>query len=191
MSEEIKPYRYEPIVLSDEHTVVAEFQPENSRVRETAYQSEAELEKAFIQQLQTQAYAYLPIKSESDLIANLRHQLEQLNRIQFSDAEWQRFFSTCIAGVNDSLVEKTARIQEDHVQLLKRDDGTTRNIYLIDKQNIHNNRLQVINQYEVEGARANRYDVTVLVNGAVLITGAPDEVRADRRVHEVYLGEEG
>jgi len=106
MNEEIKPYRYEPIVLSDEYTVVAEFQPEDSSVREAAYQSEAELEKAFTQQLQMQAYEYLPIKSEGDLVANLRRQLEKLNRIQFSDAEWQRFFSTCIAGVNDSLVEK-------------------------------------------------------------------------------------
>jgi len=169
MNEEIKPYRYEPIVLSDEYTVVAEFQPEDSSVREAAYQSEAELEKAFTQQLQMQAYEYLPIKSEGDLVANLRRQLEKLNRIQFSDAEWQRFFSTCIAGVNDSLVEKTARIQEDHVQLLKRDDGTTRNIYLIDKQNIHNNALQVINQYEAEGTRANRYDVTILVNGLPMV----------------------
>ena len=169
MSEEIKTYRYEPIVLSDEHTVVAEFKPEGSRVRETAYQSEAELEKAFIQQLQMQAYAYLPIKSENDLIANLRRQLEQLNKVQFSDAEWQRFFSTCIAGANDGIVEKTARIQEDHVQILERDDGTTKNIYLLDKQNIHNNRLQVINQYEAEGARANRYDVTILVNGLPLV----------------------
>lgn len=169
MNEEIKPHRYEPIVLSDEHTVVAEFQPEDSRVREAAYQSEAELEKAFIQQLQMQAYEYLPIKSEGDLVANLRRQLEKLNKVQFSDAEWQRFFSTCIAGVNDSLVEKTARIQEDHVQLLKRDDGTTRNIYLIDKQNIHNNALQVINQYEAEGTRANRYDVTILVNGLPMV----------------------
>jgi type I site-specific restriction-modification system R (restriction) subunit len=89
--------------------------------------------------------------------------------VTFSDAEWERFFSTCIAGANDGILEKTARIQEDHVQVLKRDDGTTKNIYLIDKANIHNNALQVINQYEVEGARANRYDVTVLVNGLPMV----------------------
>ena len=106
-----------------------------------------------IAQLQRQAYQYLPITSEAELIANLRYQLEALNKITFSDAEWQRFFSTCIAGANDGIVEKTARIQEDHVQTLERDDGTTKNIYLLDKQNIHNNRLQVINQYEAEGAR--------------------------------------
>ena len=152
MSEDLKPHRYEPIALSSESTVVAEFIPESGE-REAAYQSEAELERELIAQLQNQAYQYLPITSEAELITNLRRQLETLNKITFSDAEWQRFFSTCIAGANDGIVEKTARIQEDHVQTLERDDGTTKNIYLLDKQNIHNNRLQVINQYEAEGAR--------------------------------------
>lgn len=169
MSEDLKPLRYEPIALSNESTVVAEFQPDALGVREAAYQSEAELEKSFIKQLQMQAYEYLPITSEAELVANLRRQLEKLNKITLSDAEWERFFSTCIAGANDGILEKTARIQEDHVQVLKRDDGTTKNIYLIDKANIHNNALQVINQYEVEGARANRYDVTVLVNGLPMV----------------------
>src|SRR5690606_4334234 len=96
-------------------------------------------------------------------------QLEALNSIQFTDAEWSRFFSECIAGDRDGIAEKTARIQEDHIQVLKRDDGTSKNIYLLDKAHIHNNRLQVLNQYEVEGARANRYDVTVLVNGLPMV----------------------
>ncbi len=169
MSEDLKPCRYEPIALSNESTVVAEFLPEFMGVREAAYQSEAELEKAFIKQLQVQAYEYLSITSEADLIANLRRQLEKLNKLQFSGAEWDRFFSTCIAGSNDGIIEKTARIQEDHIQVLKRDDGSIKNIYLIDKQHIHNNSLQVINQYEVEGTRANRYDVTVLVNGLPMV----------------------
>jgi type I restriction enzyme R subunit len=169
MSEDLRSCRYEPVALSNESTVVAEFLPEFLGVREAAYQSEAELEKAFIKQLQVQAYEYLPITSEGDLIANLRRQLEKLNKLQFSDAEWDRFFSTCIAGSNDGIVEKTARIQEDHIQVLKRDDGSIKNIYLIDKQHIHNNSLQVINQYEVDGARANRYDVTVLVNGLPMV----------------------
>ncbi|MHB0972801.1 MAG: type I restriction endonuclease subunit R [Thiobacillus sp.] len=169
MSEELKSTRYEPIALSSESTVVAEFLPEFLGVRETAYQSEAELEKALIRQLQVQAYEYLPITSEAELVANLRRQLERLNKTTFSDAEWERFFSTCIAGANDGIVEKTARIQEDHVQVLKRDDGTTKNIYLIDKANIHNNSLQVINQYESEGKRASRFDVTVLVNGLPMV----------------------
>ncbi len=172
MKEAATPSRYEPIALSSESTVVAEFQPDTSH--ETGYQSEAELEKALIRQLQQQAYEYLAIISESQLIDNLRTQLERLNKVTLSDAEWERFFTTCIAGANDGIIEKTARIQEDHVQVLKRDDGTTKNIYLIDKANIHNNSLQVLNQYEVthgEGgaARANRYDVTVLVNGLPMV----------------------
>ncbi len=174
MSEDLKSCRYEPIALSNESTVVAEFLPEFLGVREAAYQSEAGLEKAFIKQLQVQAYEYLPITSEAELIANLRRQLEKLNKIQFSDAEWERFYGSCIAGSNDGLIEKTARIQEDHIQILKRDDGSIKNIYLIDKQHIHNNSLQVINQYEVPqgdqgAARANRYDVTVLVNGLPMV----------------------
>ncbi len=169
MSEDLKPHRYEPIALSSESTVVAEFAPDFQGVREAVYQSEAELERAFIKQLQMQAYEYLPISSEAQLVANVRRQLEKLNKVTFSDAEWERFFSTCIAGANDGIVEKTARIQEDHVQILKRDDGSTKNIYLIDKANIHNNALQVINQYEVEGVRGNRYDVTILVNGLPMV----------------------
>ena len=165
MSEDL--HRYAPIALSDESTVVAEFVAE--AVRETAYQSEAELEKALIRQLQAQAYDYLPITSEADLVGNLRRQLERLNKTTFSDAEWNRFFSTCIAGANDGIIEKTARLQEDHVQVLKRDDGTVKNIYLIDKASIHNNALQVINQYEAAGTRATRFDVTVLVNGLPMV----------------------
>lgn len=168
MSEDLKPSRYEPIALSNESTVVAEFvRPDE--VREERYQSEAELEHDLIERLQVQAYEYLRIGSEADLIANLRRQLEALNKITLSDKEWQQFFGEKIAGANDGIVEKTARIQEDHVQVLKRDDGSTKNIYLIDKQSIHNNRLQVINQYEIEGKRANRYDVTVLVNGLPMV----------------------
>lgn len=161
--------RYEPVALSSESTVVAEYLPDAAGAADAGYQSEAELEKAFIRQLQAQAYEYLAVTSEAGLVANLRLQLEKLNKVSLSDAEWERFFTTCIASANDGIVEKTARIQEDHVQVLKRDDGTTKNIYLIDKDNIHNNTLQVLNQYEVEGARANRYDVTVLVNGLPMV----------------------
>ncbi len=164
--------RYEPIVVSAESTVVAEYVSETAD--EAAYQYEAALERGFISVLQSQAYEYLPLTSEAELIANLRAQLEALNGITFSDAEWERFFSQKIAGANEGAVEKTVRIQEDHVQILKRDDGSTKNVALIDKTNIHNNRLQVINQYEVaqsEGgaARSNRYDVTVLVNGLPMV----------------------
>jgi len=163
--------RYEAISVGDESTVVAEFAPEESG--ETGYQSEAPLEAAFIEQLRQQAYEYLPITSEAELVANLRAQLEKLNQITFSDGEWERFFTSSIAGANEGVVDKTMRIQADHVQVLLRDDRTAKNIRLIDKTNIHNNRLQMINQYEVtkgEGAtQANRYDVTILVNGLPMV----------------------
>jgi len=160
--------KYDPIAVSSESTVVAEYVPDLTA--STSYQSEAELEREFIGLLQSQAYEVLEFSTEGELIANLRAQLEALNSIKFSDAEWARFFNSRIAGASEGIVEKSERIQEDAVQLLTRDDGTTKNITLIDKKNIHNNRLQVINQYEVGrggtgGTYANRYDVTVLVNG--------------------------
>jgi type I restriction enzyme R subunit len=173
---ESQPRKYDPIVVSSESTVVAEYVPDTAA--EAAYQSEAALERELIRLLQSQAYEYLPIASEAGLIANLRAQLERLNQITFSDAEWTQFFGERIASANDGITEKTVRIQDDHIQLLKRDDGTTKNISLIDKLSIHNNHLQVINQYEVPAAAtpdeaaptyANRYDVTILVNGLPMV----------------------
>ena len=149
-------------------TVVAEYSPERRRAEQ--YQSEAELESAFIEQLELQAYEYLPIKNETDLIANLRTQLEKLNDYNFSDSEWDRFFAGELTNPNQSIEEKTATIQEDHIKNLTRDDGSVKNIYLLRKGNIHDNMLQVIRQYSTdEGQRANRYDVTVLVNGLPLV----------------------
>ena len=164
---------FEPIVVSAESTVVAEFTPDPSTA--DAYQSEAALEREFIRLLQGQAYEFVTIHSEADLLANLRTQLQLLNGVTFSDAEWQRLCDEYVVGANDGAVEKTVRVQENHVHAFKRDDGSTKNIALIDKSSIHNNRLQVINQYEVErggdagGAYANRYDVTILVNGLPLV----------------------
>ena len=156
------------VAQTNESTVVTEYKPVTAR--SDAYQSEAELEKEFIRLLSEQSYAYLPIHSEADLISNLRTKLEELNAYQFTDAEWERFFSECIANQNDGIVEKTRRIQEDHIQVLKRDDGTSKNITLIDKANIHNNKLQVINQYATaRGNYDNRFDVTVLVNGFPMV----------------------
>lgn len=123
--------------------------------------------------LTEQGYEYLTIHKENDLINNLRGQLEKLNNYNFSQAEWDRFFKECIANKNEGIVEKTRKIQEDNIQVLKRDDGSTKNITLIDKKNIHNNFLQVINQYVIgtaQGAkRDNRYDVSILVNGFPLV----------------------
>ena len=159
--------RFEPIAITSESTVVAEFE---EQVREaSSYQSEAQLEQAFIDLLKDQAYEYLPIATEADVIANLRTQLELLNKVQFTDTEWERFFLESISGERDGILEKTRRIQEDHIRVLTRDNGETKNIYLLDKKNIHNNKLQVINQYEIEGVRANRYDVSILVNGLPLV----------------------
>ena len=162
---------YNIVAQTTENTVVTEYK--SVARRSDFYQSEADLEKEFIRLLCEQGYDYLPVHSENELISNLRNQLEELNRYKFSDTEWERFFSTVVANANDGIVEKTAKIQEDNIQVLKRDNGMTKNITLIDRENIHNNRLQVINQYVVsteQGARHdNRYDVTVLVNGFPLV----------------------
>ena len=252
--------KFDVVAENPESTVVAEYIA--AFRSETAYQSEAELEKAFIKQLQTQAYEYLKIKSEDDLIQNLRLQLEKLQNTRhcgtesssadpqspsntrhcghdpqspnnghdpqspnntrhcghdpqspnntrhcghdpqspnntrhcghdpqspnsepfhFSENEWKRFFNQYLANANEGIEEKTRTIQEDYVKNMTRDDGTTKNIYLIDKQNIHNNALQVVNQYIVpdrhcgqdpqspKTTRENRYDVTILVNGLPLV----------------------
>src|SRR5688500_5122684 len=159
---------YDLVAQNPESTVVAEYL--SPFRKETTYQSETSLEKAFIDQLQAQAYDLLTITSEAELINNLRIQLTVLNDYTFSDTEWDQFFKSKIANQNNGIVEKTTIIQEDHIQLLTRDDGTVKNIYLLNKSNIHNNRLQVLNQYGIEdGQRSNRYDVTVLVNGLPLV----------------------
>ena len=160
---------YNIVASTDEATVVAEYAAEYNG-RSEKYQSEAELEREFIQQLTSQGYEYIPVHNEAALIANLRKQFEILNDFTFTDSEWERFFSECIANTNEGIVEKTRKIQDDHIQILKREDGTTKNIYLLDKKNIHNNRLQVINQYEeIGGKHETRYDVTILVNGLPLV----------------------
>lgn len=160
--------KYNLVAENTQSTVVSEYTPDGVRVAH--YQSEADLEKAFIKQLETQAYEYLKIASEDDLVLNLRKQLEKLNSFTFTDGEWERFFTSEISNPNQGIEEKTATIQEDHVKNLTRDDGTIKNIYLIRKENIHDNSLQVINQYATEdGQRSNRYDVTVLVNGLPLV----------------------
>jgi type I restriction enzyme R subunit len=159
---------YKTISENPQSTVVAEYAAEYRTAK--SYQSEAELERALIEQLESQAYEYLPITSEADLVLNLRKQLEKLNDFSFSDTEWDSFFTGEIANPNQSIAEKTATIQEDYIKNLRRDDGTVKNVYLLRKDKIHENSLQVINQYATEdGQRANRYDVTVLVNGLPLV----------------------
>lgn len=160
--------KYNLVAENPQSTVVAEFLPQKKRAE--SYQSEAGLERAFVKQLEEQAYEHITISSDAHLIMNLRWQLEKLNNFEFSDAEWEHFFKSEIANPNQGIVEKTETIQENYIKNLTRDDGTVKNVYLIKKDNIHDNVLQVVNQYATEeGQRPNRYDVTVLVNGLPLV----------------------
>lgn len=159
---------YNMLISTLESTVVTEYVKEDVPVY--TYQSEADLEREFIKNLQNQGYEYLSIHNEKELIVNLKDKLEKLNNIIFSENEWERFFKEKIANKNESIIEKTRTIQEDYIKSFTRDNGTLVNISLIDKKNIHNNFLQVINQYEEENGNHNtRYDVSILVNGLPLI----------------------
>ncbi len=170
---------YNIVTQSAESTVVSEYK--STAARSDAYQSEADLEREFIELLKAQGYEYLPIHTEADLIANLRTKLEELNSTErdkdgkiipfrFSDSEWLRFFKTELSNSNDGIEDKTRKIQEEGRIAFKTDDGLTKNITLLEKQNIHANKLQVINQYINDaGAHDNRYDVTILVNGFPLV----------------------
>ena len=159
--------KYNVVMEMNDSTVVTEYEP--VKRKSDSYQSEQALENEFIRMLTEQGYDYLEIHDSESLIKNLRTQLEIVNDYKFTDSEWDRFFNDSIAN-NDGIVEKTRKIQEDNIQVLKRDDGTSKNITLIDKKCIHNNILQVINQYvENSGNYDNRYDVTILVNGLPLV----------------------
>jgi type I restriction enzyme R subunit len=159
---------YNIVAADNESTVVAEF---NGAERHyDSYQSEAQLEQDFIKRLEGQGYECLTIKNKEGLIANLRVQIEKLNDYHFYDSEWVRFCNEYLINKNDGIVEKTRKIQIDERYSFKLDNGLTKNIAVIDKKNIHNNYLQVLNQYEESGgARKTRYDVTVLVNGLPLV----------------------
>lgn len=160
--------KYNVVMEMNTSTVVTEYEP--MQRKSDSYQSEQALENEFIRMLGEQGYDYLEIHNSDTLVSNLRKQLELLNDYNFTDNEWEVFFHNNIANSNDGIVEKTRKIQEDYIQVLKKDDGTSKNIFLIDKNNIHNNRLQVINQYvENNGNYDNRYDVTILVNGLPLV----------------------
>lgn len=167
LADNLPSYRYDVIAFDNRATVCATQPAEGPR--SSAYQSEAALETAFIDQLVRQGYEYFKPRTEQDMVANLRSQLEALNGIEFTDSEWSGFFRRHIASESDSIQDKTRRIQRDHIVPLRRDDGSSKNIRLIDKRNIHNNRLQVMNQYTQQGAYENRYDVTILVNGLPLV----------------------
>ncbi|MFZ4829040.1 MAG: type I restriction endonuclease subunit R [Phototrophicaceae bacterium] len=156
------------IIQTPQDTVVAEYTPTGSR--SDSYQSEAALEAEFIRLLSVQGYEPIAITNEDAIIKNLRRQLEMLNAMTFTDAEWGDFYSKHLANTNEDIRDKTHKIQNDPIQSFTRADESTCNIKLIDKTHIHNNRLQVIHQYENEsGTYKNRYDVTILVNGLPMV----------------------
>ena len=161
--------QYDIVSQNTQTTVVSHYE-RPMVAAETSYQSEADLERDFIDRLTRQGYERLYIHQEQELINNLRRQLEKLNDYKFTDGEWQRFFKTEIANEGKGIEDKAFTIQQDSVKTLTLDDGTIRNIKLIDKKDVHANSTQVINQYEVnDGTHKNRYDVTILVNGLPLV----------------------
>lgn len=134
------------------------------------YQTEASLEYEFIQDLRNQGYEYLPdLNTPEALLANVRVQLQSLNDVIFTDSEWNRYVEEYLDKPSDSLVEKTRKIQDDYIYDFVFDDGHIKNIYLVDKQNLSRNKVQVIRQFVQEGSHLNRYDVTILVNGLPLV----------------------
>ena len=160
---------YDLISENEESTVVASFES-GIVAAEAPYMSERNLEDQFVSQLEMQAYEYLPISTEAELVGNLRKQIELLNGVTFTDSEWRRFFTTNIAKPNSGIIEKTRVIQEDPRFNFTFDNGDMKNIMLVDKQDIYQNRLQVMRQYTPTGGKAaNRYDVTILVNGLPLV----------------------
>jgi type I restriction enzyme, R subunit len=159
---------YKPIAESNNFIVLDRYTPE-WKVAES-YQSEGDLEREFIQDLQNQGYEYLPALNAPDaLLANVRLQLQTLNKVQFADGEWLRFVETYLDKPSDGIVEKTRKIHDDYIHDFVFDDGRIQNIYLLDKKNIARNKVQVIKQFEQTGTHANRYDVTILVNGLPLL----------------------
>ena len=161
--------QYKTIAESNNFIVLDQY---NKFVEEpnAGYQTEGSLEREFIRDLQAQGYEYLQgLNHHDELIKNLRVQLQRLNNMVFSDAEWRRFLEEYLDKPSDSLIEKTRKIHDDYIYDFVFDDGHIQNIYLLDKRNLANNAVQVINQFEQTGSYDNRYDVTILVNGLPLV----------------------
>jgi len=159
---------YSPIAESRNFIVLDKYTQEWTAVE--SYQSEGDLEREFIQDLQNQGYEHqLSLNTPEALLANVRVQLQALNNVQFADGEWLRFVETWLDKPSDGIVEKTRKIHDDYIHDFVFDDGRIQNIYLLDKKNIARNKVQVIKQFEQHGSHANRYDVTILVNGLPLV----------------------
>jgi len=135
-----------------------------------SYQTEGDLERELIQDLKKQGYEFLPdVKTPDSMLANVRIQLQTLNSVQFSDGEWSRFVETYLDKPSDTIIDKTRKIHDDYIHDFVFDDGHIQNIYLLDKKTIARNKVQLIKQFEQTGSQANRYDVTILVNGLPLV----------------------
>ena len=159
---------YKTIAESNNFIVLDKYSPE-WKVAE-GYQSEYDLERELIQDLVNQGYEFLPtLNTPQALLANVRAQLQALNSVQFAEGEWARFVETWLDKPSDSIVDKTRKIHDDYIHDFVFDDGRIQNIYLLDKKNVTRNKVQVIKQFEQAGSHANRYDVTILVNGLPLV----------------------
>ena len=164
-------YEYNPIAESNNFIVLDKYE-KHSLLREAAavYQTESSLEREFIQDLKNQGYEYLPqLTTPKDMLGNARVQLQNLNNVVFNDAEWKRFCEDYLDKPNDNHIDKTRKIHNDYIYDFTFDNGRIENIYLVDKKNITKNKIQVISQFEEKGTQANRYDVTILVNGLPLV----------------------
>lgn len=159
---------FKTIAESNNFIVLDKYSPE-WKVAE-GYQSESDLERELIQDLVNQGYEFLPtLNTPQALLANVRVQLQALNSVQFAEGEWARFVETWLDKPSDSIVDKTRKIHDDYIHDFVFDDGRIQNIYLLDKKNVTRNKVQVIKQFEQAGSHANRYDVTILVNGLPLV----------------------
>jgi len=159
---------YKPIAESNSFIVLDKYKRE-WQVAES-YQSEGDLERELIEDLQNQGYEYLPTLTTPDaLLANVRTQLQSLNRVEFTDSEWRRFAETFLDRPSESNIDKTRKVHDDYIHDFVFDDGRIQNIYLLDKNNLARNKVQVLKQFEQMGSHANRYDVTILVNGLPLV----------------------
>ena len=160
---------YAKTIAESNNFIVLDKYTQEWKVAES-YQSEGDLEREFIQDLQNQGYEHVPgLNTPEALLANVRVQLQTLNNVQFADGEWLRFVETWLDKPSDGIVEKTRKIHDDYIHDFVFDDGRIQNIYLLDKKAIARNKVQVIRQFEQTGTHANRYDVTILVNGLPLV----------------------
>ena len=163
--------QYSPIAESQNFIILNEYKKHSEQAGQSlGYQSEADLEREFIEDLRGQGYEYLPsLTTPETLLLNVRKQLQMLNDVVFTDEEWARFLSEYLDKPQEGIIDRTRKVQDDYIYDFVFDDGHIQNIYLFDKRNIARNKLQVINQFEQAGTQHNRYDVTILVNGLPIV----------------------